>query len=180
MKNKNPIALIENKNLIEIKQYLFPITKKIFLLWFISACAYEPKTMVKTPRAVQTKIPLNIKTTNSLESKLNVRLPNKMTPIEKRVPPIVDINFSNFKRNLIGLNKFEIIELLDKPAFKRKEHPASIWQYQSSICFVDIFFFSNKKNMVVDHVETRSKNIRKADEKQCYTSLLNAEYDKKN
>jgi hypothetical protein len=138
--------------------------------------------MVKTPRASPAKKTSTIKTTNSIESKLKLPLLNNSASAEKRVAarPIIGINFSNFKRNLIGLNELEVIELLDKPSFKRTEDPASIWQYQSSICFVDIFFFSNKKNMVVDHVETRSKNIRTADEKQCYTSLLNAEYDKKN
>jgi hypothetical protein len=77
------------------------------------------------------------------------------------------------------LNKSEIIELLDKPAFKRTEFPASIWQYQSPICFIDIFFYSDKKKLIVDHVETRSKNIRKTNEKACFSSLLDAGYDEK-
>jgi hypothetical protein len=160
--------------LTKTKQSLFSIIIKIFLLWFISACAYEPKTLVKTPRTSLANKTSHIKTTNSIELKLNIPPLNNKARAEKRVPalPIIGINFSNFKRNLIGLNEFEIIELLDKPSFKRTEHPASIWQYQSSICFLDIFFFPIKQNMVVDYIDIRGKNITRAEEKLCFSSLL--------
>ena len=160
---------------------MFPVIMKIFLLWFISACSYEPKTMVKTPRASQAKITSNIKITNSIESKLNGPFSNRMGLAKKRelALPIIEINFSNFKRNLIGLNKFEVIELLDKPAFRRTEHPASIWQYQSSVCFIDIFFFPMQKNMVVDYVEIRGTNIKRAEEKLCFSSFLDIEVNRK-
>jgi hypothetical protein len=160
---------------------VFSVIIKLFLLWFINACAYEPKTMVKTPRASQAKITSNIKITNSIESKLKVPLSNRVALVKKRghALPIIGINFSNFKRNLIGLNKFEVIELLDKPAFKRTEHPASIWQYQSSVCFIDIFFFPMKENMVVDYVEIRGTDIKRAEEKLCFSSFLDVRVDRK-
>ena len=130
--------------------------------------------MVKTPRASPAKKTSAIKTTNSTESILKLPLLNNSTSAEKRVAarPIIGINFSNFKRNLIGLNELEVIELLDKPSFKRTEDPASIWQYQSSICFIDIFFFPIKQNMVVDYIDIRGKNITRAEEKLCFSSLL--------
>ena len=55
--------------------------------------------MVKTPRASPVKKTSTIKTTNSIESKLNLPLLNNSA--EKRVAarPIIGINFSNFKRN---------------------------------------------------------------------------------
>jgi hypothetical protein len=90
--------------------------------------------------------------------------------------PIIEIDLSSFKANLIGLNKLEIIELLDKPAFKRTEYPASIWQYRSTHCFVDIFFYSVKKQMLVDHVETRGNSLQKVSEKICFASLIDARY----
>ena len=175
--NINKVTLIRTKRLTKIKQPLLSLILKFFLIGVVSACTYEPKTMVKKPRASLSKVPLKI--TPSIESKLNIHFANKMVRIEKKIQPIVGINFSTFKRNLIGLNKNEIIELLDKPTFERTEHPASIWQYQSSICFIDIFFYSNKNNLVVDHVEVRSKNIERTDEKRCFSSLLDSEYDEK-
>ena len=137
--------------------------------------------MIKIPRALETGISSSVEKTTPIKNKLNSTLPSRITnsAIKKQRLPIIEIDLLNFKNNLIGLNKFEIIELLDAPKFKRTEHPASIWQYQSSICFVDIFFYSHKKTMVVDHVEIRSKNVKKVGEKSCFGSLLDPEYGSK-
>nr|HIL77246.1 hypothetical protein [Rhodospirillales bacterium] len=170
--------LIEVGNLVKIKQRALLILIGLHTLLFVSACAYEPKTMVKIPRALETSISSNIKKTTSIKNKLKNALPHKIanSTIKKQRLPIIEIDLSKFKNNLIGLNKFEIIELLDTPKFKRTEHPASIWQYQSFICFVDIFFYTHKKDMVVDHVEIRSKNVKNVSEKICFASLLDPEY----
>ena len=149
------------------------------MVFFIGACAYEPKTIVKTPRASHIQMPLNNKKITSVKPKLNVLLADKVGRIEKQIPPIIGIDLSNFKRNLIGLDKLEIIELLDKPAFERTEHPASIWQYKSSHCIIDIFFYSKENDFVVDHVEIRSNGIKMAEEKQCFSSFLDAKYKEK-
>lgn len=137
--------------------------------------------MVKTPRALKPSISSSIEKTIPIKNKLNSALPNKLAnrAIKKEPPPIIEIDLSNFKNNLIGLNKFEIIELLDAPKFKRTEHPATIWQYQSFICFVDIFFYRDKNTMVVDYVEIRSKNVKKVGEKSCFASLLDSGYARK-
>jgi hypothetical protein len=137
--------------------------------------------MVKIPRALETGISSSVEQTIPINNKLNSALPsnNATSTVKKQLFPIIEIDLSNFKNNLIGLNKFEIIELLDAPKFKRTEHPASIWQYQSFVCFVDIFFYSNKKAMVVDHVEIRSKDVKKVGEKSCFASLLDSEYGRK-
>lgn len=90
--------------------------------------------------------------------------------------PIIEINLSNFKKKLLGLSEPEIIELLDKPNFKRIETPASIWQYQSTICIVDVFFYKTKKVFIVDHVEIRSSNLQKVSEKKCFSSLIGSRF----
>jgi len=183
LKNRNlsqPASItntrIEIKNLTKIKP--LSVIINLIMLLYLSACTYEPKTIVKTPRTSQASLPSILKETNSIKYILNVPLSNRATYKKKNVAPlpIIEINLSNFKRNLIGLNKFEITELLDEPSFKRREHPASIWQYQSSSCFVDIFFYHNKSNLIVDHVEIRSKNINEITEKQCFSSLLDSNY----
>ena len=148
------------------------------MLWCLSACTYDPETIVKTPRTSQTNLPSKLKETNSIKYKFNTPLSNSTAYKKQKLEPlpIIGINLSNFKKNLIGLNKFEVTELLDKPIFKREEHPASIWQYQSSICFVDIFFYNNKNDLIVDYVEIRSTNINKVSEKNCFSSLLDSEF----
>ena len=149
------------------------------LLWLISACAYEPKTIVKTPRNVQISLPSGIKDTRPIMNSLSVPLSKRTTANQIQPIPIVGIDLSNLIASLIGLNKLEIKELLDKPSFKRTEHPASIWQYQSPVCFIDIFFYSNKNVLIVDYVEVRSKSIKKITEKLCFSSLLDSEYHEK-
>ena len=112
--------------------------------------------------------------TSAHKSTLNIQLDkNKKQPPQL---PLIEINLSNFKSNLLGLSKPEIIELLDKPNFKRTEHPASIWQYQSPVCFVDIFFYYIKQVMIVDHVETRSIGLKRVNEKICFSSLIDSRY----
>ena len=148
------------------------------MVWYISACTYDPQTIVKTPRTSQANLPTKVKGINTAKYKFITPLSNSAAEKKRELAPlpIIGINLSNFKKNLIGLNKFEITELLDKPSFKRKEHPASIWQYQSSICFIDIFFYNNKIDLIVDHVEIRSKTVNNIAEKQCFSSLLDSEY----
>ena len=111
-----------------------------------------------------------LKNIASLQSKIKK---NKQKQVKL---PIIEINLSNFKKNLLGLSESEILELLDKPNFKRIEHPASIWQYQSSICIVDIFFYTIKKLFIVDHVEIRSSNLQKVSEKKCFSSLIDSNF----
>ena len=97
------------------REFFSFIIFKIFLIWLISGCAYEPNTIVKVLRPSNAKVSLNKKTNTSVDAKLNANLSHTAERFKKRTGPAVKIDFSNFKRNLIGLSNFEIIELLDKP-----------------------------------------------------------------
>ena len=166
--------------MIKIQQFAV-IATNFLIVWYLSACTYDPQTIVKTPRASQANLPTKVKEINAVKYKFITPLSDSAADKKRELAPlpIIGINLSDFKKNLIGLNKFEVTELLDKPSFKRKEHPASIWQYQSSICFIDIFFYNNNSDVIVDHVETRSKTLNNVSEKQCFSSLLNSEYSVK-
>jgi len=187
LKKKNNLGIVKIRlylfkasTLTKIKQNTPLLLGHFIMLWFISACAYEPKTIVKTPRNFENNTKSAIKKPTPIKQVLAKNLAKELTKTRKQkiLLPMVKIDLSHFTKNLIGLNKFEILEILDQPNFKRTEHPASIWQYESAICFLDIFFYFQKTELIVDHVETRSKNIKKISEKRCASSLLDAEFNK--
>ena len=84
----------------------------------------------------------------------------------------LDLNLTTFRESLFGLDVTNIMELLGTPAFQRLDPPASIWQYRVSDCVVDVFFYDNKGQLIVKHVETRARDGRKLDEKVCFVSVL--------
>ncbi len=103
-------------------------------------------------------------------------LPPKTTDAVEKPTQIaaVEIDLTNFKERLLGLDGSEITELLGKPKFDRSEPPAQIWQYQSNECFVELFLYEEIGDLTVDHVEVRSKQVEKTDEKICFASILKA------
>lgn len=57
---------------------------------------------------------------------------------------------------IVGLNALEIAELFGSPTLLRREQPAEIWQYQTSNCVLDVFFYPNKHAApAVTYFETR-------------------------
>lgn len=188
-KRQNKIGIVPIKTflikisiLAKAKQITILVLKILSILWFISACAYEPETIVKTPRNYKKTIIPVMKKSKPLELALIKNPSKELTKSTKKTLqlPMISIDLSKFKDNLIGLNNFEILELLNQPNFRRTEHPASIWQYESDICFLDIFFYYQKPDLLVDFAEIRSKNIKKINEKLCVSSLLDSEFKKKN
>jgi hypothetical protein len=83
-----------------------------------------------------------------------------------------EIGMTKLEENLLGLDDAVITQLFGKPTFERIEPPALIWQYQSSICFVDFFLFHQDEELSVEHVEVRSKNVKKIRKKTCLSSIL--------
>ena len=128
--------------------------------------------MNKATRVLETKVKPILKEIGPVKlNKTKIETAVVVTNTRKQ-PDNIQINLMNFKERLVGLNSLEVRELLGTPKFKRNEHPASIWQYQSTVCLVDIFLFTQKNALTVDHVEVRSKNIQKVDEKICFASIL--------
>ena len=149
-------------------------------IFFLSACAFDPSTIVRSPRVVDTA---EAKSGEPAEQKLKDGEPTNES--EQNLPPeitdavekpaqvaAVEIDLTNFKERLLGLDGSEITELLGEPKFERSEPPAQIWQYQSNECFVDLFLFKEAGDLTVDHVEVRGKQVEKTDEKICFASIL--------
>jgi len=151
-------------------------------VFFLSACAFDPSTIVRTPRVVDQAEAKSGEPAeeNSKDSKpageSGLDLPPEITDAVEKPAQIaaVEIDLTNFKERLLGLDGQEITELLGKPKFERSEPPAKIWQYQSNDCFVDLFLFEEAGDLTVDHVEVRGKQVEKTDEKICFASILKA------
>ena len=154
----------------------------IFYLLLIGACAYEPRTINKTTRVPEPKIKPILEDLGPKKLKSNKKNITAITVVNNKsnLPNNIRINLTNFKKRLVGLNNLEVRELLGAPKFKRNEHSASIWQYQSTVCLVDIFLFTQEKILMVDHVEIRSKKIQNMDENKCFASILSVPSGKNN
>jgi len=151
-------------------------------IFFLSACAFDPSTIVRTPRVVDTAEARSGEPADeSLQDgkpagESETDLPPEITDAVEKPAQVaaVEIDLTNFKERLLGLDDQEITELLGKPKFERSEPPAKIWQYQSDECFVDLFLFEEAGDLTVDHVEVRGKQVEKTDEKICFASILKA------
>lgn len=155
------------------------ILASIAAILFLSACAFDPSTIVRTPRtpeAAEAGAKGSDAQPGDAGTKAAQELPPEVTDAFEKPEQIaaVEIDLTNFKERLLGLDDQEITELLGKPKFERNEPPARIWQYQSNECFVDLFLFSQDGDITVDHVEVRGKQVEKIDENVCFASILNA------
>ncbi len=185
-----PTAPVKGETLARKMQRLaaFPAAPRLSILasiaaiLFLSACAFDPSTIVRTPRtpeAAEAGAKGSDAQPGDAGTKAAQELPPEVTDAFEKPEQIaaVEIDLTNFKERLLGLDDQEITERLGKPKFERNEPPARIWQYQSNECFVDLFLFSQDGDITVDHVEVRGKQVEKIDEKVCFASILNAAND---
>ncbi|MCD6073595.1 MAG: uncharacterized protein K0Q70_478, partial [Rhodospirillales bacterium] len=143
----------------------------------LTACAWDPPTIERTPREAAG-------TESSAKSRLAARkgVPQNGTapsgtPGEKFEVPgtemaALEVDLTNFKERLIGLDSDEINDLMGTPGLERAEPPALIWQYRHQVCTVDIFMFDDGGGATVDHVEVRPTAGGSVNEKECFTALL--------
>jgi hypothetical protein len=147
---------------------------------FLSACAIDPSTILRSTRTPEiADAPGDANDPNAKAPGGPAQeggLPPEITDAVQKPEQVaaVEIDLTNFKERLLGLDDTEITELLGKPKFDRNEPPARIWQFQSDVCFVDLFLFSQEGDLTVDHVEVRGKKVEKIDEKICFASILKA------
>ena len=141
----------------------------LFIVLLLSACAYEPVTIKKTFRKIEPQQNIGKKTLKRVNPGQK-----KLKKVYLKAPKVNDGNFSlSFSKNdLIGLTSFEVIEILGAPKLQRAEKPGSIWQYQSNLCLLDIFFFKENSDLIVDYVETRGKTIKKTNASECFSNIL--------
>lgn len=68
--------------------------------------------------------------------------PPEMPVPSKRPPrPVVSVP----PTKLVGNSESQLVDLLGRPASVRDEPPAMVWQYVSSTCKVDVFFYFDVK-----------------------------------
>ncbi len=148
------------------------------LVGLLAGCAFDPPTIQRTPREAAG-------TENNAKSRLAARkgtpgstasAPGAAAAGELGVPgdevAALEVDLTNFKERLIGLDSDEIGDLLGTPGLERAEPPALIWQYRHTSCTVDIFMFDDGGGATVDHVEVRAGQGAAVDEKACFASLL--------
>ena len=69
--------------------------------------------------------------------------------------------------SLIGQSPEQIDRVLGPATFKRRDHPAELWQFQSADCVTDIFFFTKNNLLTVTHVISRSRSGETIDNDLC-------------
>ncbi len=75
---------------------------------------------------------------------------------------------------LKGLNRARLVDLLGDPDFRRKETPGEIWQYRTADCVLDVFLYSEGKDIKVRHAETRDRGLLKISQANCLGGLVAA------
>lgn len=88
--------------------------------------------------------------------------------------------------DLIGLNEGQLTESLGRPAFKRVDDPAALWQYRGTRCILDLFLYADGPAYRVTHVEVRRRGGGQPAEQpldgteadRCFTELLPTATDK--
>jgi hypothetical protein len=80
-------------------------------------------------------------------------------------PPLRDV------RELIGLERHELQDRLGDPALRRRDAPAEIWQYRSSLCVLDLFLYRDGQAVRVTNAELRPRDGRELPAATCLSSL---------
>lgn len=73
---------------------------------------------------------------------------------------------------IMGLTRSELLDLLGKPDFLRRDAPAEIWQYRGKECILDVFLYDSGKYYRVLHFEVRARRAESVSTAWCFTALL--------
>ena len=142
----------------------------------MASCAFDPPSIQRTPREATVE--------PNAKSRIAARRGGPAKGAEAGAPDGADIavpgeevaalevDLTNFRERLIGLDSDEINDLMGSPGLERNEPPALIWQYRGAACTVDIFMFDDGAGPTVDTVEVRGAQNAPVDEKACFTALL--------
>ncbi len=75
---------------------------------------------------------------------------------------------------IMGLTRTELLDLLGKPDFLRRDAPAEIWQYRGKECILDVFLYDSGEYYRVLHFEVRERTAKSVSTGRCFTALLEA------
>jgi len=82
---------------------------------------------------------------------------------------------------LMGLAGGELLDLLGRPRFKRRDDPAEIWQYRTDACALDLFLYraADGNTFTVRHMETRNMNGAGLGARECVARLFRAHEERR-
>lgn len=103
------------------------------------------------------------------------------------VPPAQPEKPAEPPPDLMGKQRTEIIEILGRPAFSRRDRPALLLRYRQEGCILDLFLYpaagSNANDgaagRAVEHIEARSADGQKMAPKTCITAVIKARMAKR-
>ncbi len=84
-------------------------------------------------------------------------------PIAKAPPPLKP-------ERIMGLTRTELLDLLGKPDFLRRDAPAEIWQYRGKECILDVFLYDSGEHYRVLHFEVRERTAKSVSTGRCFTA----------
>lgn len=141
------------------------------LLLGLSACATPEKPV--EPAEIPEQPALE---TTSKKAQEQANLPRvAMLPPERALRDGLQGPDAPEPKRLVGLRASEIQKMLGNPEFKRRDHPAEIWQYRRDTCMLDIFLYQEKDSangFKVNHVEARGKSIAEVSGTECLLEAL--------
>ena len=84
--------------------------------------------------------------------------------------------------DLMGKQRTEIIEILGRPAFSRRDRPALLLRYRQDGCILDLFLYPVPRpstgdtalGQAVEHIEARSITGQKMIPKACIAAVIKA------
>ena len=71
---------------------------------------------------------------------------------------------------IMGLTRTELLDLLGKPDFLRRDAPAEIWQYRGKECILDVFLYDSGDHYRVLHFEVRERTAKSVSTGRCFTA----------
>ena len=90
------------------------------------------------------------------------------------VPP--EPAFNDDPQQLIGMGPASLNAFLGAPELIRREAPASLWQYRTEDCVLDVVLYPDRRGDKVTYLEARENGATKITPRTCLNKLLRARY----
>lgn len=66
-----------------------------------------------------------------------------------------------------------VVALIGEPSFRRRDMRVTVWQYRSTDCVMDLFWYDTEAGPELMHIEARDGTLKGATEaRTCFTGLL--------
>jgi len=91
------------------------------------------------------------------------------------MPPEPAIN--DDPEQLIGMGPASLNAFLGAPELIRREAPASLWQYRTEGCVLDVVLYPDRTGDKVTYLEAREDGATKIPPRDCLNKLLRARFD---